>query len=157
MQDELAAFITEEEKTALPPLMDEAEAWLYSGDEAVYEKKLLETKCAKFIEICDKVYGRFNNWKSLDQAINFMDEYNASNMIRINQICDSPLKNFINQEELFNLIANSNKNLNELKSELQKSPKFMEPPVSAEKLKGQYDELNNVIIYFFYFLFSFRN
>lgn len=144
MQDELLSFISEEEKTALPPLMDEAEAWLYSGDEGVYNKKTLETKCGKFIELCDRIYGRFNNWKNLDQAINFMDEYNASNMNKINQICDSSLKNYINQEELFNLIANSNKNLNELKSELQKSPKFMDPPVSADKIKGQYNELNNV-------------
>jgi len=151
MNDELAGFITEEEKTALPPLMDETETWLYSGDEAVYDKKLLETKCAKFIELCDRIYGRFNNWKNLDQAINFMDEYNASNMNRINQICDSSLKDFINQEELFNLIAASNKSLNDLKTELQKSPKFMDPPTSADKIKGQYNELNNVNKNFFFF------
>ena len=151
---ELASFITAEEKTELPPLMDETESWLYSGDEAVYDKKLLEEKCARFIVLCDNIYGRFNNWKNLNQAINFMDEFNASNMNKINQICDSNLKDFINQEELFNLIANSNKSLNDMKAELVKAPKFMDPPVQADKLKTQYDELNNVIFYLilFYFL-----
>jgi nitrogen fixation-related uncharacterized protein len=143
MQDELAAFITQEEKAALPPLMDEAEAWLYSGDEEVYNKNSLETKCGNFNELCVRIYGRFNNWRNLDQAINFLDEYNANNMNKINQICDSDLKRFLNQEELFNLIANSNKNLNDLKAQLQKTPKFMDPPVTSDKLKGQYDELNN--------------
>merc|ERR1711957_669826 len=52
-------------------------------------------------------------------------------------------KNFINQAELFNLLADNNKSLNEMKEELQKSPKTMDPPVEAAKLKTQYDELNN--------------
>jgi hypothetical protein len=155
MQDELANFITEEEKTALPPLMDEAEAWLYSGDESVYDKKCLETKCGKFNEICVNIYNRFNNWRNLDQGINFMEEYNASNLTKINKICDSDLKNFINQEEIFNLITLSNTNLNELKTQLQNSPKFMDPPVSADKLKGQYEILNNVNKFFFFLKFFF--
>jgi endonuclease III-like uncharacterized protein len=152
---ELANFITAEEKTQLPPIMDEAESWIYSGDEAVYDKKLLEEKCATFITLCDNIYGRFNNWKNLNQAINFMDEFNATNMNKINQICDSSLKDFINQEELFNLIANSNKSLNDMKAELVKAPKFMEPPVQADKLKTQYEELNNVIFFIFFILFYF--
>jgi hypothetical protein len=148
MNDELADFITNEEKAELPSLMDETENWLYSGDESVYDKKALETKCAKFIELCDRIYGRFNSWKNLDQAINFMDEFSASNMNKMNQIYDTSLRNFINEEEIFNLIANCNKGLNDLKAVLLKSPKFMDPPFSAEKIKGDYNELNNVIKYY---------
>jgi hypothetical protein len=144
MNDELASYISEEEKTLLPPLMDETENWLYSGDEAVYDKKALETKCAKFIELCNRIYGRFNNWRNLDQAINFMDDYNASSMTRVNKICETSLKDFIDQQQLVNLITASNTSINELKSALVKSPRFMDPTISADKIKAEYNELNNV-------------
>ena len=123
-ESELANFITADEKTALPPLMDETENFLYSGDEGVYDKKFLENKCEKFIKICDAIYGRFNQWKNLDQAVQFMDEFNGVNMNKINQLSDSSLKKFINAEELFNLVSASNKNINDLKADLVKSPKY---------------------------------
>lgn len=144
MEDELKSYISEEEKIALPPLMDETETWLYSGDDAVYDKKALETKCAKFIDICNKIYGRYNNWRNLDQAINFMDDYNASSMTRVNQISESSLKDFIDQQQLVNLITASNASVNELKTALVKSPRFMEPSISADKIKAEYEVLNNV-------------
>jgi hypothetical protein len=144
MNDELAEYISTEERAVLPSLMDETENWLYSGDESVYDKKALENKCAIFIEISDTIYGRFNNWKNIFQTINLVDECNASNMNKLNQIYDTSLKNYLNEEDIFNLIANSNKSLNELKTGLLKSPKFMDPPVLADKIKADYNELNNV-------------
>jgi len=149
MQDELANYIQNDEKNALPPLMDEVENWLYSGDEAVYDKNILESKSSKLVELTNKIYGRFNAWKNLEEALVFLDNYTQENVNKVNQLCESNMKDFINSEEMFNLIFNSNKQLNDLKEQMNKFPKSMDPPTTAEKLKKQYDELNQVIFLFF--------
>ena len=144
MNDELSPFLTEEERTVLPPLMDAVETWFYSGDEAVYNKTELEKNTEKFNEVSGKIYARFNNWRNLDDAVEFLKKYNANNANKISQAVDSHLKNYIKQDELFNLVSNSNKQLGDLEDLMQKTPRFMDCPFSAEKLRKEFDELNNV-------------
>ena len=82
---------------------------------------------------------------------------NISDFARVNQIYETSLKDFINQQELINLITASNTSMNELKSALVKSPRFMDPTISADKIKTEYNELNNVkkifIFIYLYLLF----
>jgi len=145
MHDEMANYISEEEKKALPPLMDEVETWLYSGDELVYDKNILESKCSKLIELTGKLYGRYHNWNNLDETVSYLEKYNLENINKVNQICESNMKDFIKSDDMFNLISNSNQQLNELKVQMNKTPKFMDAPTTAEKLRKDYDELNKVI------------
>lgn len=153
MQDELASYIREDEKTALPPLMDEVETWLYSGDEQVYDKNILEAKGSKLMEIAGKLYGRFQVWRDLEEAVYQMDKVNQQNVNKVNQICESNLKDFIKSDELFNLISNSSQQLNDLKTQIIKTPRVMDAPTTAEALKKQYDDLNqvNFLLNDFYF------
>ncbi len=144
MQDEMANYISEEEKRALSPLMDEVETWLYSGDETVYDKNILESKCSKFIELTGKIYGRYKNWINLEEAIVYLEKYSLENVNKVNQICESKMKDFFNSDDMFNLISNSNQQLNELKVQMNKTLKFMEAPMTGEQLRKQFDELNQV-------------
>lgn len=144
MNDELASYIREDEKTALPPLMDEVESWLYSGEEQVYDKNILESKSAKLMEIAGKLYARFYSWRNLEEAVYQIDKNNQENVNKVNQICESNLKDFIKSDELFNLISNASQQLNELKTQITKTPRVMDPPTTAEALNKQYDELNQV-------------
>lgn len=147
MQDELASYIREDEKTALPPLMDEVETWLYSGDEEVYDKNILDAKSSKLMEIAGKLYSRFYAWRDLEEAVYQMNKHNDQNVNKVNQICESNLKDFIKSDELFNLISNSSQQLNELQTQIAKTPRVMDPPTTAEALKKQYDELNQVCFF----------
>jgi hypothetical protein len=148
MQDELASYIREDERTALPPLMDEVETWLYSGDEQVYDKNVLEAKSSKLMEITGKLYARYKSWVNLEDAVYQLDKFNLENVNKVNQICESNLKDFIKSDELFNLISNSSEQMNEIKTQITKTPRVMDPPITDEALKKQYDELNLVINYF---------
>lgn len=148
MNDELSSYIREDERTALPPLMDEVETWLYSGDEQVYDKNILEAKGSKLMEIAGKLYARFQAWRDLEEAVYQMDKYNQENVNKVNQICESNLKDFIKSDELFNLISNSSQQLNDLKTQIAKTPRVMDSPTTAEALKKQYDEINQVIYFF---------
>ena len=148
MQDELASYIREDERTALPPLMDEVETWLYSGDEQVYDKNVLESKSSKLMEITGKLYARYKSWVNLEDAVYQLDKFNVENVNKVNQICESNLKDFIKSDELFNLISNSSEQMNEFKTQITKTPRVMDPPITDEALKKQYDELNLVINYF---------
>jgi len=147
LQDEFASYAREDEKTALPPLMDEVETWLYSGDEQVYDKNILEAKSSKMMEIAGKLYARFISWRDLEEVVYQMEKYNVENVNKVNQICESTFKDFIKSDDLFNLISNSSQNLNELKTQIIKTPRVMDPPITAEVLKKQYDELHQVIFF----------
>lgn len=145
MNDEMANYISEDEKKALPPLMDEVETWLYSGDELVYDKNILESKCIKLVELTGKIYRRYHNWNNLEETVAYLEKYNLQNVNKVNQICESNMKDFIKSDDMFNLISNSNQQLNDLKEQMTKTPKFIDAPTTAEQLKKQYDELNQVI------------
>jgi len=144
MQDELASYIREDEKTRLPPLMDEVENWLYSGDEQVYDKNILEAKSSKLMETAGKLYGRFQSWRDLEEAVYQINKFNEENVNKANQICESNLKDFIKSDDLFNLISNSSQQLNDLKTQIANTPRVQDPPTTAQALKKQYDELNQV-------------
>lgn len=144
MNDELATYISNEEKNALPPLMDEVENWLYSGDELVYNKTVLEAKSGKMNEATNIIYKRYNEWNGLENVLQYVSEGNANCVNKINQICSSTIKNFIKEDEVFNLVSNANQQLNELNAQISKTPRFMSPPTTAEKLKKQYDDLYQV-------------
>jgi len=154
MQDELASYIREDERTALPPLMDEVETWLYSGDEQVYDKNVLEAKSSKLMEITGKLYARYKSWVNLEDAVYQLDKFNVENVNKVNQICESNLKDFIKSDELFNLISNSSEQMNEFKTQITKTPRVMDPPITCEALKKQYDELNLVLNYFMIKIFN---
>lgn len=151
MNDELASYISNEEKSALIPLMDEVENWLYSGDELVYDKSALEAKSANLNALTNKLYQRYNDWNMLEAAVQYVTENNANCINNFNQLCETPIKNFLKEDEVFNYIADANKQFNDLTAQISQTPRIMSPPITAEKLKKQYNDLYQVK--FFYFLF----
>jgi hypothetical protein len=83
LESDLGAHITNEEKENLLSLMRGMEDWLYSGDEEVYNKSVLETKGKDLNDLGTKIYKRYHDWTKLAESLDKLESIINLNIKKI--------------------------------------------------------------------------
>jgi hypothetical protein len=152
LDSDLSPFITNEEKQSLINLMNEMETWLYSGDEAIYDKSVLEARGKNLNELGTKVYKRYHDWGRLSESLNNLENSINGNINRLNTEFEKKKTNssILTQkdfEELQKIINNYNNLLNESRTQFGTHPKFTDTPIRYEDIDKATEELNKVKYY----------
>ena len=145
LEGELGANTTNEEKELLLSLMQKMEDWLYSGDEEVYNKSVLEGKGKELAELGQRIYKRNHDWCRLSDSL---DKLEGVINLRVKNLQEnSPQSSFLttaDKDELSKLIINSNNILNEGRTTFTKFPKFGDAPVRYEDVDKASEEFVKV-------------
>jgi hypothetical protein len=151
LEGEMGSFVTNEEKELLLSLMQKMEDWLYSGDEEVYNKSVLETKGKDLAELGQKIYKRHHDWCRLSESL---DKLEGVINLRVKNLQEnSPQTSFLtasDKDELSKLIVQYNNLLNEGRTSYTKFPKFGEAPARYEDVDKASEEFVkvNTLTYF---------
>jgi hypothetical protein len=142
---DLASFVTNEEKEILLALMQKMEDWLYSGDENVYVKTILEEQAKELNDLGTKIYKRYHDWGKLGESLNKLEQCVNLNVKKLEE--NTPQTANLNQtdrDEISNLIVTYNNLLNEGRVQFNKFPKFADPPARFEDVDKASEELVKV-------------
>lgn len=150
LESDLAPFVTSQEKEALLNLMQAMEDWLYSGDEEVYVKSILEEKGKNLSDLGTKIYKRYHDWEKLYESLGKLEQCINLNVNKVNEEF-SKLKSgtptILNQsdlDELTNTVSHYNTMLNEGKNQAGTYPKIADPPLKWEDVNKASEELVRV-------------
>jgi len=126
--------------------MQVMEEWLYSGDEEVYNKTVLEEKGKELNELGGKVYKKFNDWTKLSESYNKLEQCINLNIKKLNNEFDNLSQNkptTLNKaecDELQVIITSNNNILNEGRINYAQYPKLGDAPASWESVDKSSDE-----------------
>jgi hypothetical protein len=130
--------------------MNEMEAWLYSGDEEVYNKSVIESRGKNLNDLGTTVYKRYFDWGKLGEALYALETATNGQLEKLSLECEKQKKGevtYITQqdfEEINKKINDSNTLLNSAREQYSSFPRFAEPPVRFESIEKAVNELNNV-------------
>jgi len=144
--NELAPFVTNEDKEILLQLMQVMEDWLYSGDEEVYNKAVLEEKGKDLNTLGTKINNRYHGWTRLSESFGKLEQCINLNINKLNtqheKIKNGEKTNMTaaDLEELNQTIQTYNTHLNEGRVLYGKTPKITDPPATWESVDKLSDE-----------------
>ena len=147
LDGDMGQFVSSEEKETLLSLMQKMEDWLYSGDEEVYNKTVLEAKGKDLGELGSKISKRYHDWSKLSESYEKLESCINLNIKKLNQV--TPQTSFLTQgdrEEIQKNIVNYNNILNEGRIQYTKFPKLGDPPARYEDVDKASEELVKVRI-----------
>ncbi len=142
LDNEIAPYITSEEKELLQKYMNEVEDWFYSGDESVYNKQILDEKSKNLNDLGGKIGQRHMSWEKLEEAFNKLEKCINLNIKNLSENDAILLQN--EKDEIAKHIQTFNNNLNEGRVMFGKSPKFMDTPMKFEDVNKASEELVKV-------------
>jgi len=145
LEADLAPFVTNEEKELLTQLMQTVEDWLYSGDEAVYDKPTLEAKSKDLNELGTKIYKRYHDWGKLFESLQKLEQCVNLNARKLEEnTAQTACLSQADREELGNIVVSYNSFLNDAKAQYTKFPKFGDAPIRYEDVDKSSEELVKV-------------
>ena len=129
--------------------MKEMEDWLYSGDEDVYSKNVLEAKGKQLNEAGTKLYTRFNEWEKLTQALadseTVLQRHIQKHHEEAGKLNKGSVLNQKEHDELSSIFDNFQILIAETISSNNELPKFMDPSHSHKTINEQLKQINDKV------------
>jgi hypothetical protein len=149
LDSELVNFVTSQDKELLLQLMQTMENWLYSGDEEVYSKSVLDTRGKDLNDLGGKIYKRYHDWGKLSDDLNHLENKINLYVGQLNNEYEKVTKGESclskeDVEEINKIITNYNNVLNEARTRFHQFPKFADPPMKYEDVEKAINELTKV-------------
>jgi len=155
LENELAPYVTEQDKQTLLNIMNETKHWFESGHPDITLKSVIDEKNTALTGTGDRVYKRRNDWEQLDMSLNNFKGALDQNIKRIqveyDKLTNKQATSLTNEnvEELKKIVENYNDTLNNSTEKLAKALKYVDPPVSYEALNRHLKDFNDVSLFIF--------
>ena len=138
------------EKDQLSKHMDTLLDWLYSGDEDIFNKAVLESKGKDMLTLGNTIYSRMMNWNQLEENITLLEKA-IDKVIQATKVEREKLpdkKTYLTEDD-FKLInehiqASRNK-VNEFKQKYGEGVKTAEPLIAPNVVSNEQEELKKKV------------
>jgi hypothetical protein len=144
LNGDLAQYVTPSDTELLLQQMQTMEDWLYSGDENVYMKSVLEDKSRVLNELGTKIYKRYHDWERLKESL-FKLGRTLNEIVQKSK--DATLSVNFNQsdKEEFSKLLNDHTSLyNQIENSINTASKTSEPSHKWEEVDKKTTELDKV-------------
>lgn len=131
--------------------MQSMEEWLYSGDENVYVKSILEDKAKGLNELGTKIYKRYHDWERLKESLFKLNRSLNEIIQKSKDISQSVNLSQSDKEEIAKLLNDHSNLSNQTENQINTLPKTTEPPQRWEDVEKKTVELDKVNFNFLFF------
>jgi hypothetical protein len=148
LKGDLGSYVSAADQELLLQNMQNMEDWLYSGDENVYVKSILEEKGKPLNELGTIIYKRYHDWERLKESLFKLGRSLNEIGQRTNNASLSVNLNQTEKEEITKLLIDHSNLLNQLENQVNTLPKLIDPPQRWEDVEKKTTELDKVNLKF---------
>ena len=130
----MAAYVTGADTELLIQYMQTVEDWLYSGDENVYIKSILEDKASALNELGSKIYKRYHDWERLKESMFILGRSLNELVQKSNDANQSINLTQGEKEEVLKLLADTTSYFNHSENQINTLQKFLDAPQNTKML-----------------------
>jgi hypothetical protein len=145
LKGDLGTYVSNADQEILLQLMQTMEDWLYSGDENVYVKSILEERAKSLNELGTNIYKRYHDWERLKESLFKLGRTLNELVQKTNDASKSVNLNQTDKEEITKLLNDQSNLLNQLENQVNTLPKIVDPPQKWEDVDKKTSELDKVI------------
>jgi len=129
--------------------MQMMEDWLYSGDENVYVKSILEDKAKILNELGSKIYKRYHDWERLKESLFILARTLNELVQKSNDSNQSINLTQSEKDEVSKLLADHSNFYKHTESQINTLQRFSDAPQKFEDVDKKTAELDKVKGIFF--------
>ena len=144
LSGDLGTYVSPSDIELLLQLMQTMEDWLYSGDENVYVKSILEDKAKSLNEIGTKIYKRYHDWERLKESLFKLGRTLNELVQKSKDVGQSVNLSQADKEEITKLLNDHSNLFTQTENQINTLPKTSEPPQRYEDVDKKTTELDKV-------------
>jgi hypothetical protein len=144
LNGDLAYYVTSADTELLLQQMQIMEDWLYSGDENVYVKSILEDKAKGLNELGSKIYKRYHDWERLKESLFIFGRSLNELVQKSNDSNQSINLTQSDKDEVSKLLADNTNYYNQSEKQINTPQRFSDAPQKFEDVDKKLAELDKV-------------
>ena len=144
LNGDLAYYVNSADSELLLQQMQIMEDWLYSGDENVYVKSILEDKAKGLNELGSKIYKRYHDWERLKESL-FIFGRSLNELVKKSNDANQSINlTQTEKDEVSKLLADNTNYCNQSEQQINTPQRFSDAPQKFEDVDKKLTELDKV-------------